>query len=662
MEGSLGERETVVAFEGGELTLGQANVNSVVLQGEGVSRFHATIVLSAGELELRDLDTKTGTRLDGRPIKRAVIDDGALIEIGQHRLRFDSSNFLSQNGKGALRLDAAGVAVRRDGKDILKPISLSISPGELVAVIGESGSGKTTLLRALAGVSRPSAGRVTLNGEPVTSRLTEVGYVPQDEIVHPLLTVDEALDYAAKLRLPGANDREVSSTVDRVLAELALEPHRRTRIGHLSGGQRKRVGVGSELLHRPSLLFLDEPTTGLDPALESQMMALFRYLARPAARGVVLVTHATQSLSLCDTLVVLARGGELCFRGSPADALEFFGVPSHDKIYAALEERPASEWRARLEERQGAAEPARRARRAGRAGARPEGAPQRRGPGRRAREPLPAALLPRPPQRLHALRPGAPDRARHRLSLSERGVQQGGLGQRHARSAARADPAALPARHHRDLVRPHLRFQRDREGARGGQSRGRGGREVERLSRVEGDRSLRRLRAADRGPRLLRVRPPAPRRAGVRLRGDHRAARALQLGGRGRRARGVRGRLDRGPGHQRDPAHADPAAPVRRGRGPARAHDGRGRCPVHGGLRPLGSRRHRHGSGHAGAREGGQAAGPGLRRLLLHRPAVAVHGDPRPLPGDLLRADRVPVERAPRDDLDGRGHESGDPA
>ena len=347
----------MVAFEGGELTLGQANVNNVVLPGEGVSRFHATIVLSAGELELRDLDSNTGTRLDGRPIKRAVIDDGALIEIGQHRLRFDSSNFLSQTGKGALRLDAAGVAVRRDGKDILRPTSLSISPGELVAVIGESGSGKTTLLRALAGVSRPTAGRVTLNGESVTSRLTEVGYVPQDEIVHPLLTVDEALDYAAKLRLPGANDREVNSTVDRVLVELALEPHRRTRIGHLSGGQRKRVGVGSELLHRPSLLFLDEPTTGLDPALESQMMALFRYLARPAARGVVLVTHATQSLSLCDTLVVLARG-ELCFRGSPADALEFFGVPSHDKIYAALEERQSSEWRARLEQRQGVARPA----------------------------------------------------------------------------------------------------------------------------------------------------------------------------------------------------------------------------------------------------------------------------------------------------------------
>ena len=348
----LEEPELQVVFEGGELTIGRANANTVVLDDASVSRFHATIVPSAGELELRDLESEGGTRLDGRPVKRAVIEDGALIELGPYRLRFDASSFQSRNARGALRLAAHGVAVRRDGKDILKPVSLTVAPGELVAVIGESGSGKTTLLRALAGASRPDVGSVTLNGQPVASRVTEVGYVPQDEIVHPLLSVEEALGYAARLRLPGTDARDVQSTVDRVLAELALEPHRRTRIGDLSGGQRKRVGVGSELLHRPSLLFLDEPTTGLDPALELQMMELFRHLARPAARAVVLVTHATQSLSLCDTLLVLGRAGELCFRGTPADALDFFDVPSHDKIYAALEQRPGAEWRARMAERE----------------------------------------------------------------------------------------------------------------------------------------------------------------------------------------------------------------------------------------------------------------------------------------------------------------------
>jgi ABC-type multidrug transport system ATPase subunit len=325
----------------------------VVLDDVNVSRFHATVVPSGGELELRDLDSQCGTRLDGRPVRRAVIDNGSVIGVGPFRLRFDGSRFTSRNERGVLRLSARGVSEVREGKTILQPVSLDVAPGELVAVIGESGSGKTTLLRALAGVTRPTAGAVTLNDDPITARLTDVGYVPQDEIVHPLLTVDEALAYAARLRLPDADQREVQSTVDRVLAELSLEPHRSTRIGNLSGGQRKRVGVGSELLNRPSLLFLDEPTTGLDPALETQMMELFRYLARPAARGVVLVTHATRSLAVCDTLVVLARGGELCFLGSPQEALGFFGVNSHDEIYAALESRPAAEWRERLEQHRG---------------------------------------------------------------------------------------------------------------------------------------------------------------------------------------------------------------------------------------------------------------------------------------------------------------------
>jgi ABC-type multidrug transport system ATPase subunit len=337
------EHDRMIAYEGAELTIGASNANTVVLDHEAVARYHATIVASGGELELRDLGSPGGTRLDGRAVSRAVIDDGAMIEVGPYRLRFDGSRFEASGRSVALRLDATDVAVRRDGKRILEPVSLSVVPGELVAIIGESGSGKTTLLRSLAGVDRPSEGTVNLSGRPVRSRQTEVGYVPQDEIVHPLLRVEEALRYSARLRLGGADGREVRSTVDRVLAELALEPHRGTRIDRLSGGQRKRVGVGAELLTRPSLLFLDEPTTGLDPVLELQLMELFRSLARPAARAVVLVTHATRNLALCDRVVVLRRGGSLAFSGLPAEALRFFGVDSYDDIYAALDRRPAAE-------------------------------------------------------------------------------------------------------------------------------------------------------------------------------------------------------------------------------------------------------------------------------------------------------------------------------
>jgi ABC-type multidrug transport system ATPase subunit/ABC-type multidrug transport system permease subunit len=185
---------------------------------------------------------------------------------------------------------------------------------------------------------------VSLNGEPIGARLTDIGYLPQDEIVHPDLTVRESLQYSAKLRLPAdTGPDEIASTVARALQELGLEEHADTRIGSLSGGQRKRVGVATEILSRPSLLFLDEPTTGLDPGLESKMMSLLRELA-DNSRAVTVVTHATKSLGLCQKLVVMGRGGVLCFQGSPDEAREFFDAESYDDIYSALASREPQEW------------------------------------------------------------------------------------------------------------------------------------------------------------------------------------------------------------------------------------------------------------------------------------------------------------------------------
>ena len=342
----MGDGDRVVSLRGERLTVGRSNANDIVLDDVNVSRFHAEIARNGDLVELRDLDSRCGTRLNGRPVKSSVIRRGAEIGIGPYRLTFDGAAFAPQNQRGTLRLEATGVSARVDGKTILNDISLVVEPGELVAIIGASGSGKTTLLKALAGVKRPAQGVVTLNGEPVTARLTDVGYVPQDEIVHPLLTAGEALEYAARLRLP--DDTESStmrSTVKRVIGELSLEGRENTRIAALSGGERKRTGVGSELVNRPSILFLDEPTTGLDPELESQAMYLFRDLADPEERAVVLVTHATKNLELCDRVAVMGEGGELTYFGEPSGALRFFEVDSYDDIYSALAGRPAREWR-----------------------------------------------------------------------------------------------------------------------------------------------------------------------------------------------------------------------------------------------------------------------------------------------------------------------------
>jgi ABC-type multidrug transport system ATPase subunit len=358
----LGGRETTVAsrelpvvgiqkvvFKGNRLAIGRDPRNDVVLADPNVSRFHAEVLRGADGAEVVDLGSRNGTRVNGELTERERLDAGAEIGIGPYRLVFDGDSFVARDDHGALRLDATGVTAEVKEKTILTPTSLSIEPGELVAIIGESGAGKSTLLKALAGVTRPSGGRITLNGEDLSTRLTDVGYVPQDDIVHRLLTVREALRYAARLRLPqDVSDEEIDAAVARVLGELSLEEQAETRIGSLSGGQRKRTGVAAELLNRPSLLFLDEPTTGLDPGLETQMMMLLRELSR-GGRAIAVVTHATKNLALCDRVVVMGRGGILTFDGPPAESPGFFGVDDYDGIYTALPERSPQEWHAAYE-------------------------------------------------------------------------------------------------------------------------------------------------------------------------------------------------------------------------------------------------------------------------------------------------------------------------
>jgi len=271
--------------------------------------------------------------------------------------RLEARDLSVRVGSSPLRVVYQGPSfyVRDQGrKQILAKTSMRLEAGELVAMVGASGSGKTTLVRALAGIAHPWTGDVLVDGRPVAAQRREIGYLPQDEIVHERLSVLEALRYAARLRLPAGTTRtEREEAVQGALRDMELEKQARTRIGSLSGGERKRVGVGIELLSRPSLLFLDEPTTGLDPGIETRMMSLLRSLAH-GRRTIVVATHATKSLSVCDKLAVVGRGGHLAFYGPPRAAPAFFGVKAYDDIYAALDRRPAHRWRQAFEkERQG---------------------------------------------------------------------------------------------------------------------------------------------------------------------------------------------------------------------------------------------------------------------------------------------------------------------
>src|SRR5436309_8569459 len=191
------------------------------------------------------------------------------------------------------------------GARILGPVSVELAPGSLVALMGPNGSGKSTLLRVLAGISRPSAGSATWDQQPTEAAVQALGYVPQRESVHDRLTTREALRYAAYLRLHGSAD--IGWRVETVLGELGLAAQADTLIRSLSGGERRRAACGLERVGEPPVLLLDEPTSGLDEVLERRLMQLFRRLA-DHHRGVLVATHATTSLGLCDEVIVLQDG------------------------------------------------------------------------------------------------------------------------------------------------------------------------------------------------------------------------------------------------------------------------------------------------------------------------------------------------------------------
>ena len=336
--------ETLVLRDRQSLTLGRDPRNATVIDHPIVSRFHAQIDLKDGSWFIEDLHSANGTYVNGRQIlSQQPLRPGDTIRIGPYHFVFNfDETLIQQNESGNLRLDAVHLS-KVAGKDniLLNDISLSILPQEFVAVVGVSGAGKSTLLDALNGLRPATSGSVLVNDQDLYKNFnlyrTELGYVPQDDIIHRELTVNQALDYAARLRLPADVTRaERRQLIQVVLQDLELTERAHLRVRSLSGGQRKRVSIGVELLTKPSLFFLDEATSGLDPGTETLMMRLLRHLA-DQGRTVLLITHATKNVMVCDLVVFLAKGGRIAYFGPPAGALTYFGVEDFDEIYLKVE-------------------------------------------------------------------------------------------------------------------------------------------------------------------------------------------------------------------------------------------------------------------------------------------------------------------------------------
>lgn len=349
IEGVAIERDIPLRREG-SLILGREG-DLRLLGDQSVGRRHAELQFRDGGLFVEDLSSGHSRINDQAFLARQLIL-GDVLQIRSFFLEYRGS-FLRWSDGGGSGIEARGL-VRQvpdrhrigEMRRILDNAELVAGVGQFVGLLGPSGAGKSTLLKAAIGLSPAQQGSILVDGEDITedpSHLSSmVGYVPQDDIVHSELTVEQALMFSARLRLPqGIPESEIRNLIEHTCGKLGLEKLLKQRIkessgGGLSGGQRKRVSVAVELLSSPRFLFLDEPTSGLDPATETELMGIFRLLANQG-RTVVCTTHVVENAHLMDKLIVV-DAGRTVFSGEWRDAPGHFGASNLIGMYVKLEE------------------------------------------------------------------------------------------------------------------------------------------------------------------------------------------------------------------------------------------------------------------------------------------------------------------------------------
>src|SRR6185437_9595271 len=303
-----GSRDRLPLYHG--LTVGRQVVSGqVTLDHPNVSLRHAAFEIVDGAAVLRDLGGANGTFVNGERLRGAhPLVVGDRIDIGPFQLTFDGTALAWAGRVGNVELQVRGVSyeVRRKQDRgvparILQGASLHILPSEFVAIIGANGSGKSTLMNIMAGRAFPNQGMVLLNDCNLHANFQalkqDIAFVPQQDVLQDQLTLRQALNYTARLRLPSDTSVEQRNTaVINAARSVDLFDLLDQRIGTLSGGQKKRASLASEILNRPSLLVLDEVTSGLDESTDWQIMRLLRRLADEGVT-VIVVTQALANVA-----------------------------------------------------------------------------------------------------------------------------------------------------------------------------------------------------------------------------------------------------------------------------------------------------------------------------------------------------------------------------
>ncbi|HVB20827.1 MAG TPA: FHA domain-containing protein [Ktedonobacteraceae bacterium] len=338
-----------IPLQTAKISIGRLQDNDVVLDQPQVSGHHAQLTREGTTYRLTDLNSTNHLYVNGLRVTSYLLQLDDEIRIGPYKFIYNGTALTQYDESGSIRIDALNLKkVGNNAVVLLNDISLTIPPRSFIALVGSSGTGKSTLMDALNGLRPAQEGSVYYNGQDYYSHIaafrTQLGYVPQEDIMHRDLTVERALYYAAKLRLPqDFTPAQIEQRIDEVLEDVEMTQRRKLLIKKLSGGQRKRISIALELLANPSIFFLDEPTSGLDPGLDRKLMVLLRKLA-DKGHTILLVTHATSNINVCDAICFLAHGGRLAYFGPPEEAKTYFQQPDFAEIYNRLEptdEQPA---------------------------------------------------------------------------------------------------------------------------------------------------------------------------------------------------------------------------------------------------------------------------------------------------------------------------------
>lgn len=279
--------------------------------------------------------------LNGLPLKNNqvyLLAKGASLRLPQGKPVYYSdiaSSFRTDKNLMPLSFTAENLTYRFPSGDIgLHDIHFQEQEGKLIGIMGASGTGKTTLLNLLSGVISPSAGKVTLNGIDIhrDSRKLEgaIGYIPQDDLLIEELTVFDNLYFCAKQSFDHLSKKAIVALVEKTLQNLGLYEKKDLRVGSplnkvISGGQRKRLNIALELIREPSVLFVDEPTSGLSSRDSENVMDLLRELTlRGKLIFVVIHQPSSDIFKMFDNMIILDQGGRMVYYGNPIESVVYF--------------------------------------------------------------------------------------------------------------------------------------------------------------------------------------------------------------------------------------------------------------------------------------------------------------------------------------------------